>query len=92
MEVRRENVGWESDRALNFALPIIVVNLKGKRTMDPDLCHVLLRTGCTVHEAYKRANIKYAHEHFPGEFAGRNRTEAAARHYDDDLYRRLGIE
>jgi Thoeris protein ThsB, TIR-like domain len=88
----RKYVGWEIDLALMLVLPIIVVNLNGKRTMDSDLCPVPLRTGYIVHVAYKRAIIKYALEHFPGEFAGRDRTQTAARHYADDVYRRLGID
>lgn len=88
----RKYVGWEIDLALKLDLTIIVVNLNGKRTMDSDLCPVQLRTGYIVHVAYKRAIIKYAIEHFPSEFAGRNLTETAARHYGDDVYRRLGIE
>lgn len=88
----RKYVGWEIDLALKLDLPIVVVNLNGKRTMDSDLCPVPLRTGYVVHVAYKRAIIKWALEHFPGEFAGRDRTETDARHYDDDLYRRLGID
>jgi hypothetical protein len=42
--------------------------------------------------AYKRAIIKYALENFPGEFAGRNRSETGARYYNDDVYTRLGVE
>ena len=88
----RKYVGWEIDLALKLDLAIIVVNLNGKRTMDSDLCPVPLRTGYIVHVAYKRGIIKYALEHFPSEFARRDRTETASRHYGDDVYRLLGIE
>jgi MTH538 TIR-like domain (DUF1863) len=88
----RKYVGWEIDLALKLDLPIIVVNLNGQRTMDPDRCPVPLRTGYVVHVAYKRAIIKYALEHFPTEFAGRDRTKTASRHYGDDVYRHVGIE
>ncbi|MEX2015234.1 MAG: TIR domain-containing protein, partial [Candidatus Hydrogenedentales bacterium] len=88
----RKYVGWEINLALKLDLPIIVVNLNGKRKMDSNLCPVPLRAGYIAHVAYKRAIIKYALEHFPSEFAGRDRTETAARHYDDDVYRHLGID
>jgi hypothetical protein len=88
----RKYVAWEIDLALKLDLPIIVVNLNGKRAMDSDLCPVPLKTGYIVHVAYKRAIIKCALEHFPSEFAGRDRNQTEARHYNDDVYRRLGIE
>jgi hypothetical protein len=88
----RKFVGWEIDLALKLGLPIIVVNLNDKRGMDSDRCPVPLRTGYIVHVAYKRAIIKYALEHFASEFARRDRAATGSRHYDNDVYRRLGIE
>jgi len=88
----RKFVGWEIDLALNLELPIIVVNLNGKRRTDSDRCPVALRTGYVVHVAYKRAIIKYALENFPTEFGGRDRTATGPRHYGDNVYQRLGIE
>jgi len=88
----RKYVGWEIDLALKLALPIIVVNLNGKRVMDAEFCPVSLRTGYIAHIEYKRAIIKHALENFPNEFAGRNRAETTSRFYGDDIYRRLGID
>lgn len=88
----RKFVGWEVDLALELNLPIIVVNLNGKRHMDGDLCPVPLRTGYIVHVAYKRAIIKHALEQFPAEFAARDRKDTGCRFYGDDVYRRLGLE
>jgi hypothetical protein len=56
----RKYVDWEIDLTLKLDLPVIVVNLNGKRAMDLDLCPVPLRTGYVLHVAYKRAIIKYA--------------------------------
>ena len=88
----RKFVGWEIDLALEFGLPIIVVNLNEKREMDSDSCPVRLRTGYVVHVAFKRAIIKYALENFPAEFAARDRSLTGSRHYSDDVYRRVGLE
>ena len=88
----RKFVGWEIDLTLKLGLPIIVVNLNGKREMDSDRCPVPLRTGYIVHVAYKRAIIKYALENFPSEFFGRDRAATGSRIYNDEIYRRVGIE
>ena len=88
----RKFVGWEIDLALELSLPIIVVNLNEKRQMDANRCPVALRTGYVVHVSFKRAIIKYALDNFPAEFAGRNRSLTGPRHYDDNVYRRIGIE
>jgi MTH538 TIR-like domain (DUF1863) len=88
----RKFVGWEIDLAVALGLPIIVVNLNGKRQMDSDRCPVPLRTGYVVHVAYKRAIIKHALENFPSEFARRDRTSSpCCRYYDDDVYQKLGL-
>lgn len=87
----RKFVGWEVDLAVSLGLPIIVVNLNEKRQMDSDRCPVPLRTGYVVHVAYKRAIIKHALEHFPSEFASRDRNLTGARCYNDEDYRKLGL-
>jgi MTH538 TIR-like domain (DUF1863) len=87
----RKFVGWEIDLAIEFGLPIIVVNLNEKRQMDADLCPVPLRTGYVVHIPFKRAIIKYTLERFPAEFASRDRSAVGPRYYNDDVYRSLGL-
>jgi hypothetical protein len=87
----RKFVAWEIELALKLSLPIIVVNLNGKRSMDPDRCPVPLKTGYIVHVAYKRAIIKYALENFPSEFARRDRDATEPRYYNDAVYTTLGL-
>jgi hypothetical protein len=84
-------VGWEIDLAVKNELPIIVVNLNDKRTMDPDRCPVPLRTGYVVHVAYRRAIIKYALENFPSEYAARDHNATDPRVYRDEIYQKLGL-
>jgi hypothetical protein len=88
----RKFVGWEIDLAVSLGLPIIVVNLNGKRSMDSDLCPVPLRTGYIVHVAYKRAIIKHALDNFPSEFARHDRGLTDARIYKDEVYQRVGLQ
>lgn len=88
----RKFVGWEIDLAVSLGLPIIVVNLNDKRSMDSDRCPVPLRTGYVVHVAYKRAIIKHALGNFPSEFASRDRNLTGARIYNDEVYQRVGLQ
>ena len=46
----------------------------------------------TVHVSFKRAIIKYVLENFPAEFAARSRSLPGPRHYNHDVYRRVGLE
>jgi MTH538 TIR-like domain (DUF1863) len=84
-------VGWEIDLAVKNELPIIVVNLNDKRTMDSDRCPVPLKTGYVVHVAYRRAIIKYALENFPREFSTRDHSATVTRVYGDEIYQKLGL-
>jgi hypothetical protein len=84
-------VGWEIELALKLGLPIIVVNLNDKGSMDNDRCPTSLRTGYVVHISFKRAIIKHSLENFPSEFRGRDRASTGPRIYNDDVYQNLGI-
>lgn len=88
----RKFVGWEIDLAIDLELPLIVVNLNGKRHMDPERCPVPLRTGYVVHVAYKRAIIKFALDYFPSEYRQRDSSLSSCRSYGDAVYQQLGIE
>lgn len=87
----RKYVGWEIDLALELGLPIIVVNLNDKRSMDPARCPVPLQSGYSVHVAFKRAIIKTALEAFPAEFVSRDRSSTQSRNYGDEVYVLLGL-
>jgi hypothetical protein len=88
----RKWVPWEIEISQKLDLPIIVVNLTGKRQMDPDLCPVALRSGHAVHVEYKAKIIQHALDNFPGQYL---QIHASASNdwyfYNDDIYRRLGI-
>jgi hypothetical protein len=84
-------VRWEIEQALELNLPIIVVNLNGKRTMDPDRCPPILRGAYVAHVAFRRAIIKYALENFPGEHLRRGLGATGDRYYQDSVYTSLGL-
>src|SRR5574341_243192 len=64
-------VRWEIDRALSNDLPIIVVNLNGKRGWDSDRCPPILDKVYAVHVAFKMKMIQHALDQFPEEYAKR---------------------
>lgn len=53
-------VRWEIEVAISYNLPIIVVNLNGKRAMDDTLCPPILRTELAVHIPFKQSIIWHA--------------------------------
>jgi hypothetical protein len=84
-------VRWEIDTCLSLDIPIVAVNLNGKRTMDPQLCPAILRDKYVVHVPFKLAIIRYALDNFPSEYVARDKSAGGNRYYNDSIYRRLGI-
>jgi MTH538 TIR-like domain (DUF1863) len=88
----RKWVPWEIEISQKLDLPIVVVNLNGKRQMDPDLCPAALRRWPAVHVEYKARIIQHALDNFPGQYP---QIHASSQndwyYYNDDIYRRLGL-
>lgn len=89
----RKYVGWEIDLAIEFDLPIIVVNLQGKRVRDDDRCPVALRDHCAVHIDFKLNMIRHVLKSWPSQFAGLSFEEKAKgwRKYESDVYVAFGL-
>jgi hypothetical protein len=84
-------VRWEMEIAQKLDLPIIAVNLNGKRTRDPDLCPSILCDRYVVHVSFNAKIIQYALDNFPIEYASRNSNAEGNRQYNADVYRGLGL-
>jgi hypothetical protein len=50
----------EIEQAIKKGLPIIVVNLNGKRSMDTNLCPAILKDELAIHISYNQKIIEYA--------------------------------
>jgi hypothetical protein len=89
----RKFVLWEIELAIELGLPIIVVNLQGKRRMDDERCPVALRSHCAVHVDFKLKMIKYALDIWPAEFGRLSIAimREGPRHYNNDVYTSLGL-
>src|SRR6266481_6947651 len=83
-------VRWEIEIAQKRYLPIIVVNLNGKRRMDPHICPAILRDWTAVHVDFKAKIIQQALDKFPDECAKLDESSSGPRYYKDEVYEKLG--
>ncbi len=84
-------VRWELEVALELDLPIIAVNLNNKRAHDDERCPAILDDEYVVHVPFKAKIIKYAMDHFPGEYHRREKTVGGNRQYGASIYQSLGL-
>lgn len=85
-------VRWELEQALARRLPIIAVNLSGRRSLDPDRCPPIIRAELVLYVTFNPAVIQYALENWPQQHARlRVQGQVGPRYYTDDVYRRLGL-
>jgi len=85
-------VRWELDVAQNLDLPIIAVNLNGLKKIDNDLCPSILKSKNAVHISFKMKIIKYALDDFPPFYHTIKNSKSTDWHYNDDVYKNLGID
>lgn len=84
-------VRWEIDLAMKKDLPIVVVNLNGKCSHDPDLCPPILKEHYAVHVTFKMKIIQYALDNFPDWYDKRDRSAKGPLYYNDSVYKELGL-
>lgn len=83
---------WEIDQAIKREIPIIVVNLNGKQSMDIERCPSILKDHLALHISFnakilQRAMEEWGHKYF--EF--KKKREEGPRYYKNDVYKTLGI-
>jgi hypothetical protein len=85
-------VRWEIEEAIKRELPCIVVNINGKRGLDPDRCPAVMRNHLAIHISYNAKILQYALEHWPdSEKHHRSQGEDEAFYYKEDVYENLGL-
>lgn len=57
-------VRWEMEIALKLDIPIIGVNLNGKRRIDPDRCPPIIRDELVIYISFNLAIVQYALENW----------------------------
>ncbi len=85
-------VKWEIELAINSDLPIIAVNLNGKKQMDNDRCPPVLRDALAIHIPFKQSAVEYAMDNWPQGFSThKSNGESGPYYYKDSVYQGLGI-
>lgn len=83
---------WEIEQAISRNLPMIVINLNGRRSMDSQRCPPLAQHTLAVHIPFNAAIMQYALDQWPTSHEkykreGRN----GPFYYPDSVYNNLGL-
>lgn len=85
-------VRWEIEQAISRDLPIIAVNLNGRRSMDSERCPPLLQSALAIHISFNAAILQRALESWPDFHAQcRAKMESGPYYYNDNIYKNLGL-
>lgn len=85
-------VRWEIEQALEKDLPIIVVNLNGRRYKDENLCPAILDDELVLHVSFNQKILTYALEHWCNSHSKyRREGQTGAYKYGADTYSSLGL-
>ena len=83
-------VRWEIEQALKRNIPIIVVNLNGKKSKDSNLCPAILNDELAIYVSFKQKIIEYAIDNWgPSDANHRNAGETGAYYYKNSVYEQL---
>ena len=83
-------VRWEIETCLDLRIPLVVVNLNNKRRMDDERCPPIIKGTASVHVAFRAKIIQKALDEFCENFDKYSGQEDL--YYNDDVYKRLGID
>ncbi|MGO9146626.1 MAG: TIR domain-containing protein [Desulfomonilia bacterium] len=85
-------VQWEIEQAISRSLPIIVVNLNGRRSMDESRCPTTARQTLAVHISFNAAIMQHAMDYWPTSHEKlKNEGKTGPYYYTDDIYRGLNL-
>jgi len=85
-------VRWEIEYAVEKDIPIIAVNLNGRRQMDDKLCPPILRDKLAIHVPFGQKIIDYALNHWPtSHVEHRKNGDTGAFYYKTQVYKSLGM-
>jgi hypothetical protein len=84
-------VRWEIDMCLSMGIPIVAVNLNGKRQIDQDRCPPILRGTCTVHVPFRAKAVQKGLDDFCDGFANYKAKKYVDVYYPDEVYKALDI-
>lgn len=86
-------VRWEMEYAIENDIPIIAVNLNGKRAMDDQRCPPILRDKLVVHVSFGQKIINHALNNWTVQhYKERNNKNTGPFYYSDAAYQSLQIQ
>lgn len=85
-------VRWEIEQAIKRDLPIIVVNLNGKRYKDANLCPSILDDKLAIHISFNQKIIAKAIENWEElDKSYKAAGKTGAYRYNEEIYKNLGL-
>ena len=85
-------VRWELEQAIERGIPIIGVNLNGRRFQDSDRCPPVIRDELVVYVSFQPAILQFALENWLGEHARLQAQGTSGPHYyRSEIYKDLGL-
>lgn len=85
-------VRWEIEQAITRQLPIIAVNLNGRRALDADRCPPVLQNELAVHVSFNAGIIQHALDNWPAsDVENRRVNKTGPFYYNETVYRGLGL-
>jgi hypothetical protein len=85
-------VRWEIEQAIKRDIPVIAVNLNGKRNMDADLCPAILKEELAIHVSFNQKIIERAINNWADSHAKyRSEDKTGPYYYKDSVYEELGL-
>jgi len=85
-------VRWEIEQAINKGIPIIVINLNGKKQIDTNRCPPILSEQLAIHIPFKQSIVEYALDNWvDSHYQHRKNGDTGPYYYKDSVYRRLEV-
>jgi hypothetical protein len=85
-------VKWEIEQAISRQIPIIAVNLNGKRQLDPDKCPPILNNHTAIHISFNQKIIEHALNNWVSQLAIlKAQGKSGPFFYNDNVYKSLGV-
>ena len=85
-------VRWEIEQAIRRDLPIIAVNLSGRRSMDEARCPAVLRDELAIHVSFNAAIMQNALDHWPASHHQyRQARKTGPYYYKENVYTGLRL-
>ncbi len=85
-------VRWEIEQAIKREIPVIVVNLNGKRSKDSNFCPAILNDELAIHISFNQKIIEYAVNNWESSCASHKREgKTGAYYYKQSVYEQLGL-